>query len=215
MPAPTPLRAVPTAPADPARGNLRAAIDDLAQAHRSIQHAEHAHRRVHAQHMDRIRRHGLAETALREAESTGQRARIDHLLAPNSASEARNLEDLRRDVDTASAAVRAAAEDDRLLEDEARRRQQAHALCVIRRTEQIASVLKPTAEGLLARVHELRQQAADIEHALAALPAGTLPPFWASRRQYTPNSALAHSFTATVSALETDADASIPEDIHR
>lgn len=106
----------------------------------------------------------------------------------------------------------AAANDVRLVDAEIARLRDVLTEAECARGAAVAAVVAPAGASLVAQYHSLRDQAEMLGETIAALPDGAVKTFWASRPAlYRPNCQLAEIWRAAAAALETDANAELPD----
>jgi chromosome segregation protein len=212
--APHHLRAVePASPAEPApsRARLQAALGALAAAEAFIERISAARARLHGKHVAVIGRISVARAALHEAQADRQRNRVARLLG--NAAEAPSMAELEHGIAAAELERDAVLADERLLDEELAG---ARATLASRRadlTAAIAEAMRPTAEGMVARIAELHQEIENLKAACERFPPGTLPAGWNANRQYRADLQLALRVADTAATLAADAHAIFPKEL--
>jgi hypothetical protein len=210
MPAPQ-LRAVsadePTP--DASRARLRDAIARVAAAQAAVAAAEQARDRVHGQYLAALRSLDTARDRLHQAEADNQSQRVAVLMGEAQTGPA--MSDLHKAVELAETVAAGARSDEQLLDAEIARRRQSLDFALIARDGAVSDVLRPAANTLLQRIHDLQSAAAGLRGALAVFPPDALPAYWQAEQRFPEDATLNSRWRGVVEALAIDADAAIPE----
>lgn len=181
------------------RGDLIAAHAEHKRALEAAGQVGKAIATAHSRHLNAIRAADEAQAEFDRAMSTGNKARLVALI--DEQVPAAGFPELQQRVTELRGVVQQCEQDVALLTDERRQRDGAVAIAAAGITSAIGYLLEPQATEMLARLQQLRDEAAGLVNELREFPSAALPAFWQDEREPNGDTSRAHQWRDVVQAL--------------